>query len=180
MKGLIWNEVITLPSQWEGCFKSNIRTFTPQFWGQGYANDAAVNTNDLRTSLLLRLQIQTDIPLALLANFYQDDEPQGFGDGEDDEIEDNEPAHDLSYHPRQLPQDVIAIDVTDALVSGLVPDFVVNRTSEAVPAPGPLRILYPQELVQAGLCLAPSDLRPTPFFWCASHVKLRSIQPSHP
>ena len=156
VKDLIWSEVITLPSQWEGCLKSVICTFTPQFWGQGYANDMAVNTDDLCTSLLLYLQIQTDIPLALLTDFYQDNQPLGFGDGEDDESDINEPTRDLSYHPQQLPQEVIAMDITDSHVSSLVPEFVVDQTSEAVPAPNPLQNLYPQELVQAGLCLAPS------------------------
>ena len=159
VEGLIWSEVITLPSQWEGCLKSNVRVFTPQFWGQGYANDAAVNTDDLRSSLLLCLQIKTDIPLALLTEFYQDDEPQGFGDGEDEQMgesDNNEPAHNLSYHPRQLPPDIIEMDITNSLVSGLVPEFVVDQTPEAIPAPDSLQTLYPQELVQAGICLAPS------------------------
>ena len=35
-----------------------------------------------------------------------------------------------------------------------------GRTSEAVPAPNPLQNLYPQERVQAGLCLAPPYSNP--------------------
>lgn len=49
---LIWSEVISEVSEWESCSKSSRRTFDSQFWAQGYANDEAVNTDDLRASVL--------------------------------------------------------------------------------------------------------------------------------
>jgi len=54
------------------------------------------------------------------------------------------------YHPRQLSAEVIALDVTDALVSGVMPEFFLAELPEDV-----IQNLYPEELVQAGLCLAP-------------------------